>query len=79
MISVIISKQDFEDQFKIIDDKTAEAHGGNETKSVSSPRQESKTKTERTGKYFRAKIKQRQDMDRKIDQALRRYKQRTIL
>lgn len=91
MISVIISKKDFEDNFKILDDKTAERYGADEKKTVSDEntnkqekisiqRKESKdSSTRNIGSYFRSKVKDRQTFDRKIEQALRRYKQRAIL
>ena len=85
MISVVISKKEFEEQFKIIDDKTAISDGRNKEKDIcgTQTKSESETKSpelvEGPRKFFRSKLKQRQDLDRKIDQALRRYKQRTFL
>ena len=92
MISVIIPKKDFENQFRIIDSKTAECHGADKKESISiSGENNEKVETtdtknnsntnskSRFGSFFRTKIRQRQNMDRKIEQAIRRYKQRTIL
>ena len=91
MICVVVAKQEFEEQFKLIDEKTAIKDGGDKEEKIcrnsdTEPKgedeansdSESKTK-QKSGKFFRSKIKQRQDLERKINQALRRYQQRSIL
>ena len=89
MICVILSEKDFCTQFKILDNTSAVQNGFDKKEKLSESKQESKnreidTKSEKTDQanqltYYRSRIRERQNLNRKIDQAVRRYKQRTIL
>ena len=95
MLCVVISKQEFESQFKILDNNTAVKNGGDKEKEVSkvdcdkeqnstsrschSDESERPTHKQTNQNFFRSKVRQRQNLDRKINQALRRYQQRSLL
>ena len=86
MICVILTEQDFETQFKILDNTSAVKHGEcDQTKNLqeSDNREKSETKDSKNNStknsFFRSRFRERQNLDRKIDQALRRYKQRSFL
>ena len=86
MICVVLSEKDFETQFKILDETSA-VRNENESEIISKTDRQSETdqngqsvtaKSSNT-RYFTSKIRERQNLDRKINQALRRYKQRSFL
>ena len=101
MLCVVISKQEFESQFEIIDNNTAVKHGGDKKEKVPTKACDSgetergvdetnksvegtdsepeRTEESFTKNFFRSKIRQRKNLDRKINQALRRYQQRSLL
>ena len=98
MLCVLISKQEFESQFKILDNQTAIKNGRDKKEEVSTEGEchqrqigsdsegdnsagetGPSTRSIDTKNFFRSKIRQRKNLDRKINQALRRYKQRTLL
>ena len=86
MICVVLSEKDFETQFKILDETSAVK---NEDESEIISKTDRKNERDQSGqnitasssnsKYYTSKIRERQNLDRKINQALRRYKQRTFL
>ena len=86
MICVILSEQDFSTQFKVLD-KTSAIKNGNHKKEKLSPdtkentgdHQTTEGKASSENSFYRSRFRERQNLNRKIDQALRRYKQRSIL
>ena len=84
MDCVVCSVTEFKTAFEIIDETTAVKHGINQKKEISetTASRTEKPKKEKSGTYFRTRIQQRikqRQNDRKFDEALRRYKQRTLL
>ena len=85
MICVILSEQDFKTQFEILDNSSAVKHGDcdkkqNLHKSPTSKRESSEGSQNCTSNsFYRSRFRERKNLNRKIDQALRRYKQRSIL
>ena len=83
MICVILSETDFCTQFKILDNTSAIKHGGDKKEEIStstkSEQPEDKTDETQSLKYYKSRIRERQSLNRKIEQAVRRYKQRTFL
>ena len=85
MICVILSEQDFKTQFEILDNSSAVKHGDSDKKQKlhksPTPKRESSESSQNSpsNSYYRSRFRERKNLDRKIDQALRRYKQRSIL
>ena len=84
MICVILSEQDFKTQFEILDNSSAVKHGDSDKKQKlheSGSKQESSESSQNSpsNTFFRSRFRERKNLNRKIDQALRRYKQRSIL
>ena len=85
MICVILSEQDFKTQFEILDNSSAVKYGDSDKKEKlhqsSTPKRESSESSQNSpsNSYYRSRFRERKNLDRKIDQALRRYKQRSIL
>ena len=84
MICVILSEQDFSTQFKILDNTSAIKHGdGDKEKKIHISDEDTKVeqvaKSDSNNSFYRSRFRERQNFDRKIDQAIRRYKQRSFL
>ena len=86
MICVVLSEKDFSTQFKILDNTSAVKNGSeNEGEGIYKPDNsaaaaESAISAKSTNfSYHTSRIRERQNLDRKINQALRRYKQRSFL
>ena len=84
MICVILSEQDFKTQFEILDNSSAVKHGDSNKrqklhKSPTSKRESSESSEDSSNSFYRSRFRERKNLNRKIDQALRRYKQRSIL
>ena len=86
MICVILSEQDFSTQFKVLDKTSAIKNGNNkkeklspDTKQNTGDHQTTEEKASSENSFYRSRFRERQNLNRKIDQALRRYKQRSIL
>ena len=78
MICVILSEKDFCTQFKILDTTSAVKNGIDKNEPLSTCEETNEAEKE-IPKYHRSRVRQRQNLNRKIDQAVRRYKQRTLL
>ena len=84
MICVILSEQDFKTQFEILDNSSAVKHGDSDKKqelqeSYSKRESSESSRNSPSNTFFRSRFRERKNLNRKIDQALRRYKQRSIL
>ena len=83
MICVILSEQDFSTQFEILDSTSAKKHGDSDKKkSLQESSEANREKTENQvspNTFYRSRFRERKNLNRKIDQALRRYKQRSFL
>ena len=85
MICVILSEQDFKTQFEILDNSSAVKHGDCDKKQnlhkSPNPKRESSEGSQNcpSNSFYRSRFRERKNLNRKIDQALRRYKQRSIL
>ena len=84
MICVILSEQDFSTQFEILDNTSAKKHGDSDKKkglheSSEVDREKTESQQVSTNTFYRSRFRERKNLNRKIDQALRRYKQRSFL
>ena len=83
MICVILSEQDFSTQFEILDNTSAKKHGNSDkTKSLQefeADREKTESQQVSTNTFYRSRFRERKNLNRKIDQDLRRYKQRSFL
>ena len=83
MICVILSEQDFSTKFEILDNTSAKKHGDSDKKkSLQESSEANREKTEHQvspNTFYRSRFRERKNLNRKIDQALRRYKQRSFL
>ena len=87
MICVVLSEKDFTTQFKILDKTSAIKHGNSDkakevpqsTDTIRQNSEDSEKDSAAERSFYRSRFRERQSLKRKIDQAIRRYKQRSFL